>query len=183
MPTLMENGRELGLSSANGLRSLLANEMEDVDQAQRLERQWLKLQTADHARLMADNQQVLDTAVAADRALRHQQHRLREWQLAQQGVGGNTDLTFPEADMGDIKIDSPTEIHHHYPTPPSERKPSTGLSPLVKAGLLAAGLAAASAGGFGLNALLNRPTPAPINTKVETREGFLLDLEQAEPKK
>ena len=170
--------------SPNGSQNLLANEIMDLDAEQKLERQWLKVRMADHLRLMQDNSRVLDMTAADDQALRRQRHEVRNVELVRYG---GQPVPYPESargsdDMGTIQIDSPV-IHHHYPPapPPVPRAPGW-----MKAAVAGTALAAAVLGSSYLTTLLNRPAPqppAPINTKVETREGFLLDLEQAEPKK
>lgn len=164
-------------SSVNGLRNLLANEMEDTDQAEKIDRQAQKLRLADNARLMQDNQQILDTSVAEDRALRQQRHRFREMQLRKMEAEANgSRIRFPEGgDMGDIKIDSPTEIHHHHAPPPS----SPGMGTGAKVALATAAILAGTLGGAGLGYLLT-PKPekplAPVNTTVEKTEGFRIKL-------
>lgn len=164
-------------SSPNGLQNLLQNEMQDVDQQQALERQWLKVRMANHIRLMQDNQRVLDTSTAEDRALRQQRHRMREYQMDRMGVPGSTTLKFPEDEMGEIKIDSPVTTNHYH-VPPTAPPPSPGVPGWMTAALVGTTLLAAALGGSYLNSLLNKPVPAPapVNTKVESHEGFLLEL-------
>ena len=164
--------------------------MQDIDKAQKLQRQWMKLQMADHVLLMQDNQQVLATSTAADRALRQQHHRLRETQLKSM-TESQKGLEFPDDSMGDIRIDSPQEIHHHYPTPslpatppqlpatpPQQSSAVPGLLgrllPWVMAGALGVGGAGA--------AWLLKPTDG-ANTSTTTRSGFLLKLVEPELKK
>ena len=162
-------------SSANGLKNLLANEMQDVDQLEAISRQTQKLEAANTARLMLDNQQVLDTSTAEDRALRQQRHRFRELQLRKmQAELDGSRINFPEDNMGDINIDSPTEVHHHYPAPPS-----TGLGTAAKAALATAAILAGTLGGAGLGYLLMPKPVAPVNTTIEKHEGF--DIRLVEP--
>jgi len=66
--------------------------------------------------------------------------------------------------MGDINIDSPTTIHQYpapanQPTPSQPPAPSTGWTKTGIAALLAAGIAAGGATGYGLNKILNPATP------------------------
>ena len=155
----------------NGLQSLLQNEIADSDQSEKLEREWLKVRMANHVRLVQDNQRVLDTSVAEDRAVRQQRHRMREHQMNQMGVPGSTSLKFPEDDMA-ISIDSPVSTNHYYPPQPVTR---SGVAPWIATGL--ATVIAAGLGGSYLGSLLNRPTPtAPVNTRTESHEGFILEL-------
>ena len=87
----------------------------------------LKLKLADHARLMRDNQAILNLTAAEDRALRQQRQRLRRHQVDQAiGSSEHPDPALPEGEpMGDINIDSPTVIHQ-YP-PPQKRPVGLGL--------------------------------------------------------
>lgn len=159
--------------SQNDLQNLLRNEIADTDQSQALERLWIKVRMANHLRMMQDNQRVLDTSVAEDRAVRAQRHRMREYQMDRMGVPGNTTLEFPKEDeMGDIKIDSPDTHNHYYPQPPC----APGKAPWIAAGL--ATVVAAALGGSLLGGLWNKPPPpaAPVNTTVEKTEGFRLRL-------
>jgi hypothetical protein len=152
---------------------LAANVTKDVDEDQRLERQWEKVQVAEFLRLVQDNQRILDTSLAEDQALRQQRHRLREAKLAQlTGLPVRSDpIPFlAESAMGDIKIDSP-ETHNHYPQTPSVSP--TGL--ITKAALATALAAAAGLGGWSLNQFLSKP-PAPASTHTETWEGLRLEL-------
>lgn len=170
------NGKACPTPSNNALQNLLVNEMRDVDQQETLERQWLKVRMANHLRLMNDNQRVLDTSVAEDRALRAQRHRMREYQMDRMGVPGSTSLAFPKDDeMGEIKIDSPVTTNHYHAPPPA---PPAGVPGWMTAALVGTTLLAAALGGSYLNSLLNKPAapPAPVNTKVESHEGFLLEL-------
>lgn len=135
---------------------------------------WLKIRMANFLRLMQDNQKVLDTTNAEDRALRSQRHRLREAQTTR--MAGGAGIQYPEDDMGGILIDSPT--NHHYHQQPQPQQPFIGtLGKTLLAGALALG-----AGGIGYlaNAFLNKPAaPAvtqPTNTTTTNREGFLIEL-------
>lgn len=115
-----------------------------------------KVEVADQARLMCDNQATLNTTNAADRRNRAYNERLREAMFRRQ---------FPEAppaadnngqpeDEMRIAIDSPT-IHHHAPPPP-------GLGPWGKAAVVAAALALGGAGGLTLAGVLGFAKQAAV---------------------
>lgn len=83
-------------------------------------RQGAKLGLADTARLLMDNQRTLNMTAASNREARRQTEQLRAAQTAQAmaEIGLPAQAVPPsggEADMGDINIDSPTQVHHHYP--------------------------------------------------------------------
>jgi hypothetical protein len=148
-----------------------------------------KVHMANFLRLMQDNQRVLNTSTADDRALRQQRHRFREGQMASQSSQPpGQPLEFPAGDeMGDIRIDSPQTVHHNYPAPPPAQAtapaPKQQMSTLGAVALTAAaigGLGAAGLGGY-MAAKPAAPTPAavqPTNTTTSTtnREGFLIEL-------
>ena len=118
----------------------------------------LKLKLADHARLMRDNQAILNLTAAEDRALRQQRQRLRRHQVDQAiGSSEHPDPALPEGEpMGDINIDSPTVIHQY---PPPQKRPLGWLGKAaIAAGLVGAG--ALGPVGLGLMHALSRPAAA-----------------------
>lgn len=174
-----------------------------LDNPETPDREWVarglaqlgKLQIADRARRMADNQHTLDTSNAADRARRELAHRIEEWNFERvksnsSGGGGSaagapetSGLKFPDEEM-QINIDSPTTINYGSPDPstgqpsmpakPAPQPPAAaaGMSKLALAGLLAA----ASAGGAvpaGVAAYMMRPA---AQATVEAAKNFGLDL-------
>jgi len=169
MHSSAESGPSSPSSSPNGSDSSTAS-------FERLAETWLKIRMANHLRLMQDNQRLLDTSLAEDRALRQQRHRFRERQL--EHMAGQS-LQFPdEATMGDIRIDSPT-IHHHHAA-----QAARSLGSRLLPWLAALGIGAGALGILGVaTGLFDRKSAAaptaptsPSNTTIEKREGFLLEL-------
>ena len=162
----------LTTSSPDGLQRLLDNDIEEGDRQEQLQETWLQIRMANNLRLAQDNQRLLDTTAAEDRALRQQRHRLREFKLRQMGVPGDTSLEYPpEEAMGDINVNSP-ETHNHYHPQPVKRE-----APWLKAALGVTTLAAAVLGGGLAATALQRPQSAsPVNTTVESRDGFLIEF-------
>src|SRR3990167_10801091 len=118
-----------GSSCPNVLHALLANEMADLDKSQHLARDASKIQMADYLRLMQDNQRLLDTTIAEDRAIRQQRHRFREAQLAQMtGLPvSSAPIDFGPPPWGEdmaISIDSPVTTNHYHPAPAPSAKPA-----------------------------------------------------------
>ncbi len=176
-----------GNGSATSAQKSRAELLQELDASSTLENRRAKLHLANLARMMADNQQVLNTTTTDDRALRQQRHRFREAQLAN-FIGTAQPLTFPEDNMGDILIDSPTTHNYVAPTPPAAALPpaSKAQSLLSKAApwLLGAagGLSLAGLGAAGASLLSSPPAnPPSVNKTVNTTSGFLIELMQ--PKK
>ena len=150
-------------SSPNASRNLY----ERVKEEQHQYVDWLKILKANFLRLMQDNQRLLNTSSAEDRALRQQRHRFREQQMAKTQDAKAID--FPSEEMGDIRIDSPDE-HHHYPQASAKNQ----LLPWILAASLAAGGV-----GYGLSQLGNKTPPG---TTTNTKTGFLIELVPTEKK-
>ncbi len=139
-------------------------------------RQLKKLFVADQARLMADNQRVLDMVRTSNQVYREQGLRLREAQLSK--LTGQPAQAIPplaEADpVASINIDSPTVTHNHNypplpppgsPVPPpaavpAPTAPAAGLSTLAKAALIGAGILGAGGLGVAATAALLKPAAA-----------------------
>lgn len=106
--------------------------------------QWTKLQIADHARLMMDNQKTVNRTNKSDERFRDFQHRQREHLAEKVGhlrKASGDDVS--EEDPMEIKIDSPTtinETHNHMPSEskPEQTNPKTDLAKSA----VAAGVAA-----------------------------------------
>lgn len=118
-----------------------------------------KLRTAEGAVLLRHLSEIAHDDVADVR-------RLKAKHLGPEFAAGETDVS-------DIII---CDDYTHNP-PPAAVPQSPGW---MKAALAGTALAAAALGGSQLGALLNRPTvpsaPAPVNTRVESKEGFLIEL-------
>jgi len=129
---------------------------------------WGKLHVADFARLMADNQRILDATHRHAEDKRRFDRRLRD-QLAASRFGAPPETSpAATAETGEpmhILIDSPTTYQQPAPPPPAR-----GLSPLATAALATAlGLAGLGTGAgvvAGLGAL--RPEPAAQAAPPET---------------
>ena len=107
-----------------------------------------KLQTANMARLMGDNQRVLDQTNRRAEAF-------ASWE-AKRVLG--EDMPKSEADEMQISIDSPVTTTHHHPAPAQ----SSGIGKAVVGAALAVGfmgIPAAGIGGYFLSQLMDK-TPA-----------------------
>lgn len=107
----------------------------------------LKMKLASTGRLMQDNQRLLDTTAKDTQLLRDQRRRAREAQMEKQfpTVAQPVPDAPPSDPMGDINIDSPSNVHHHYP------QIKSGLSKLAVAAITAGSIL----GGIGAMKLLS----------------------------
>lgn len=163
LPDSSVNGSANSMPNLTEQRALKSALQDEIDQFGNVQ----KIQQANFLRMMQDNQRVLNTSLAEDRALR--QNRMRVRDKLTENITGAQPIAFPDDDdMGEIRIDSPNQIHHHYPAPPTS-PPAGGLGSLAKLGIGAA-LALGSGGlGVGVASLLNRPAiPAAINSATGT---------------
>lgn len=156
-----------------------------------------KLGLADRARKLADNQRLLNTSNATDRAYKSLGLETARWNFdrVKKAAGsssepagedpvatsnGKTDgIDFPEDEMK-ILIDSPTTINQHFPPEPSPQQPAvsqptqttTVIPPIAKTSLGSLATAALLASGMGGGALgtylLTRPTtPTTVVTPAD----------------
>lgn len=124
-----------------------------------------KLMTADMARLMADNQRVLDRTNRRAEAF-------AKWEASQLGE------KMPEpADDMQIAIDSPV-VHHNYPPPVQPQQQSSGLGSLIGAALVGASLVGIPGAGIAsyLYAKSQAEPAKPDTTVIEQREDLGLGL-------
>lgn len=148
-----------------------------VEAQSRLYYQGLKLKMANHARLMQDNQRLLDRTAAADKSLRDQRRRFREAQLDKLTAAEPEEAPVPDDDaMGDVNIDSPTTVHNHYPPPPV-LAPARSRWPAVAA--LTLGLLAAGAGSGAV--LWLKQQPADIKPPAANEPAYDALYEQQMP--
>jgi len=115
----------------------------------RLAEKWLKLRMADHARLMADNEKVLQAERAQVERDRDYEQRVAESVASSRlggGMGQSSQSGQSEAEEMKILIDSPTTTHIHEPEQPQPAQKKSSLWPLV----LTAALAASGGGAAGL---------------------------------
>ena len=110
-----------------------------------------KLMTANKARLMADNQRVLD-------AVSRRSEAFAKWEAKQLGE------TMPEsAEEMQISIDSPVVNHHHPPQQPQ----GSGIGKVLAGAALAAGLIGipgAGVAGYFLSKLTDKPAATQPGT-------------------
>ena len=117
-----------------------------------------------------------ELVLASQRAIRGQHLRYQEAQLKGMGVEAK-DQNLAGEPVGDILIDSPQTEHHYHPAAPAALAASK-LWPV----LAATGLAAATGlGGWliatrGQGPMPQSTAPAPINTTIQERHGFTLEL-------
>ena len=114
-----------------------------------------KLSLANQARLLMDNQRILDMTAADNQVYRQQVRRSLEAQMSELQPGAAAAQAAPikpDDGMGDILIDSPT-VNHNYPAVAPKPSASAGwIWPAITAAILGIG---------GTAAVLLRPNPTP----------------------
>ena len=140
-----------------------------------------KLQTAERARLMGDNQKTLNRVNDEDRRRRDLQMRIEEAEAKVKHPGISDPALRQEEEMK-ISIDSPVTENHYYPPPvdsvakdntpkPEESKEKVvekpeANEPLWKKALPYAAAAMIGAGGYGLAKPLVEEKPETVNPPV-----------------
>jgi len=149
-----------------------------------LANKWLKLRIAEMARLMGDNQRVIDgnnAQLEQDRDFERRlteaiaKERFSDWQSPQDGQA-------PGSDEMKIAIDSPTTINYtSQPTQTATQQTPAGIG---KSALLAAALAAAGLGGVAgagipwmLGAFDEPEAAAFTDTDTDTNTEYRLEIE------
>jgi hypothetical protein len=134
--------------------------------------QWMKLQIADRARLMMDNQNTLNRTNRSDQQFRDFTAKQREHLAMKHGqIGEPMESEKPDEPM-EIKIDSPTTVTHHHTAPPPPQ--TSTLAKLAMAGVAAAGLGS----GIGIplavmSYMSNKPVPvAEAQPDTDTKYGL-----------
>lgn len=165
--------------SASASRNLPLDETaEQVSAEEKLALQALKLKMANMAQLGQDQQKLLARKSADDKALRDERRRFREAQLLKITGGQAAPRCPPEDVVGDVNIDSPTTINHHYPTPP---QPATRRSPWVVPATAILALIGAAGGAAGVIAMWPK-TPTPTATQpAATVPGYDAVYEELQP--
>ena len=148
---------------------------------------WQKVQVMDFLRLSQDNQRILNTTLATDRAYRNLKFKGIQ-QMAEEGSKpkeeGSPDakpeeIQYPENEGNvEYRIDSPNQVYHYYSPPTSSATPASPEVPSMLAKVLPWILGPlVGAAGAGLGAwALNKPTPNPVNVNTTQGLGYKVDL-------
>ena len=162
-----------------------------------------KLELANRARKMIDNQKVLNTNVETDRAYKSLGAEIAKWNFervkgqagappaGESPVDGKTNgIAFPDDSEMDIRIDSPTTINHQYPAAPVPAPVQQTIqqpAAIVKKGLGSLATAAIVASSIGTGAaatyFMTSPDTPPAVVAPADGKDFLLNLMPPDPPK
>ena len=140
-----------------------------IESPTKMYHQTLKARLARYLTDLKDQTRVKDMTFRDDRRRRDLRYQLEKAQTGEAIRAYNAQPTDERLDsqpdeMGDINIDSPTNIHHY---------PKRGMGPLARAALAAGLLALGGLGGAAAWYFLNQPSDS---TTIENTEGFILEL-------
>ena len=137
-----------------------------------------KVHLADNLRLMADNQQTLNTTRADDRRSRDLHARVEEAKAKEKvaGLAPAAGRKIMDDEAVRINIDSPmSTVNHHHP-PAARQQTGTLLYAYQKMVLVAALVAGGAGLGVGIPLLLDGLKPSPAVAPVAPDEDTLFEL-------